>query len=497
MSFIVILSGKQFKPYPVHQLVVDFVQKVADDEKGYEYSTISLPPRTGKSTIVSRYLPAFQLGRNPRSNHILASHTLDLVQGNMSGILEIMSSPAFKKIFPECKLPTKGVNTKSFKTTEGGGCLAKSTKAKVSGFDAGTMEHTHFPGLIILDDLLSNGDSVAELETAWNFVSVEVLTRGLPNKAFISMGTRYHASDVTGRLIESNPDLWTSLNVPALCLDPVNDPLGREMGESHWEEKFPASELKIIRSIQSEEQFNTVYQGIPKGSRGNYILIDDLTYHNKLFRGPCFFSIDTSARGKDTSDYNCICIWRLNENGKIIQLIDVFYQKCDFARLLTHLDQLIKFHSPSHIVIEARATGDSLLSMLQREYKGVNVHGYNPKVDKVARMQLAAPTVKRGGVIIYRDIANWDVYEKELTVFPYARHDDMADAFSLGVNFFNEYMDQKGFWGFGGDLVEGLRVIRQKEPIDTGLIRDNYSSQRSDSANDYYSKYPEKISSFL
>lgn len=498
ISFIFILSGKTFKPYPVHQYVVDFVQKIADDDPGYEYTTISLPPRTGKSTIISQYLPAFQLGRNPLSNHIMASHTLELTQRNMSRIIEIMSSSTFKKIFPECKLPKTGVKTKKFRTISGGGCLATTPKSKVSGFDAGTMEHSHFPGLIILDDLLSNGDSPAELESAWNFVSVELLTRGLPNKSFISMGTRYHASDVTGRLLDSSPDLWKSINIPALCLDPENDPLNRKMGESHWEEKFPVEELKIIRSIQTEEQFNTVYQGIPKGSKGNYIYLEDFIYTEKVFKGLSFFSIDTNAKGGSSSDYNCVCIWKLSGTGlDVIELIDVFYQKCDFSRLLINMEKLIQFHNPSHIVIESRASGDSLLSMLQREYQGVSIHGYNPRVDKIARMQLAAPSIKRGKVVIYQNIANWADYEKQLTTFPYAKNDDMADAFSLGINFYNEVMNDSSFFSSLNGFVDQMKVIKKKEPIDTSLLTSNYLSGKSDSANDYYSKHPEEVSSFL
>ena len=90
-------------------------------------------------------------------------------------------------------------------------------------------------------------------------------------------------------------------------------------------------------------------------------------------------------------------------------------------------------------------------------------------------------------VVIYNSINNWEVYEKELTVFPYARHDDMADAFSLGINFYNEFVDQVGFWGFS-QLAEGMYVHRQRPPIDTTIIKENYLSGRSQSLNDHYAR---------
>lgn len=497
LSFMVILSGKEFKPYPVHRLVIDFVEKCANGEDNHDYIAVSLPPRTGKSTIISRYLPAFQLGRNPISNHIIASHSLDLCQKSIGVTLEIMSSPIYKKIFPETKLPSKGVTTVKFKTTKGGELRSATPKTKVSGFDAGTMEHTHFPGLIILDDLLSKGSSPAELETAWNLVVTEILTRGLPNKSFISMGTRYNISDVTGRLLESAPELWKLLNVPALCMDPVTDPLKRQLGESHWEEKFPAKDLITIRQIQDEELFNTIYQGIPAGSKGNYVLIDDLIYVDHLLEGYYFFSIDTALKGKEISDYNCVCIWKKVLGTQSIQLVDVLYQKSDFYRLLVDLRKLTDYYKPRHIVIETKASGDSLSSMLEQEYPNINIHGHNPKVDKIGRLQLAAPSVKRGAVVIYKNITNWEELEKQLTTFPYSRNDDFVDAFSLGINFFNEIMSAGDFDGPNVSLLYGLSVHQQKAPIDTSIIRESDKSYYSESANNYYRKYPEKVENFL
>lgn len=497
LSFMVILSGKEFKPYPVHRLVIDFVEKCANGEQGHDYIAVSLPPRTGKSTIISRYLPAFQLGRNPISNHIIASHSLDLCQKSIGVTLEIMASPMYKKIFPETKLPSKGVTTVKFKTTKGGELRSATPKTKVSGFDAGTMEHTHFPGLIILDDLLSKGSSPAELETAWNLVVTEILTRGLPNKSFISMGTRYHIADVTGRLLESAPELWKLLNVPALCMDPETDPLKRGLGESWWEEKFPASDIRTIRQIQDEDLFNTIYQGIPAGSKGNYILIDDIIYTDQVLDGYYFFSIDTALKGKEMSDFNCVCVWKKVVGTQSIQLVDVHHQKSDFYRLLVDMRKLVNYYQPRHIVIESRASGDSLSSMLEQEYPNINIHGHSPRVDKIGRLQLAAPSVKRGAVVIYKNINGWEDLEKQLTTFPYSRNDDFVDAFSLGVNFFNEIMSAADFDGPIGSLIHGLTVHRQRQPVDTSIIRDDYRSYLSDSANSYHSKYPQSVNEFL
>jgi hypothetical protein len=90
------------------------------------------------------------------------------------------------------------------------------------------------PGIGLLDDLLEDGNSQATLDSTYNWTTTQFLTRGLPNHSIISMGTRFHVDDVTGRLLKAEPEKWRVLNIPALCDDEENDPLGRKLGESHW-----------------------------------------------------------------------------------------------------------------------------------------------------------------------------------------------------------------------------------------------------------------------
>ena len=467
LTFMVIASNKTFKPYDVHRLVTGFVQKTADDDPEYERTIVSLPPRVGKSTIISQYLPAWQLGRNPCSSHILSSHTLPRSQENVSTLLEIIANPNFKKIFPEFKLTEKGASSKGFKTSEGGGVLADSVQKKISGFDAGTMSYEHFPGFIIMDDLLSKGFSVRQLESAWKHVEEELITRGLPNKAIISMGTRFHANDVSGRLIEASPELWKILNVPALCVDESKDPLNRKKGESIWEECYPAKELRIIQKIQDTVTFNTIYQGQPPGSKGNYVLESDITYVDETFKnGICFFSVDTSFKGDSNSDYNCVAVWRLVPDLHAIALVDVLHLRCDFYALLGKMKTLINHYRPHSMVVEGKANGDALVSMLEKEVSNVKIHGYTPLKSKTARLQLVVPELKRGQVLFYSGITNLEEYVKELTQAPYVKHDDFVDALTLGIQFWTEIMSTGDFWSSGTKL--GLfKTFPRNAPIDT------------------------------
>jgi hypothetical protein len=67
-----------FVPYKVHELICDYVQNICDGNPNYKRTTISLPPRSGKSMLISKLMPSWQLGRSPSAQFIMASYGLKL-----------------------------------------------------------------------------------------------------------------------------------------------------------------------------------------------------------------------------------------------------------------------------------------------------------------------------------------------------------------------------------------------------------------------------------
>lgn len=473
LTFCVVMSlhvpGDKFNPFPVHELICDFVQKSADGIEEYSNTTVSLPPRAGKSTIIGQYLIPFQIGRNPKARFIQGSHTLSLVERNSTRMLQIMNHPEYRKIFPQTKLVKKGLKLEKWTTTDDGGFLAATPRRGISGFDAGTLNQEDYPGAIILDDILASGDSSQILETTWNWTKSQLIPRALPNTVFMSMGTRYHVNDVTGRLIESNPDLWKTLNVPALCYDVQNDPLGRKIGESFWEEKYPIKSLKIKESAMGDE-FKVIFQGQPAGSRGNMVFKDDLKYTPDVLRGNVFFSIDCNSKGGDGSDYNAVAVWSYNSQEGFMQMVDLFHSRCDFYNLLRNMKDLVRYWKPFHIIVEDKANGSPLISMLEREYHGINIHPYKPLTNKVEKFSLAVPYIKRGQVFFYNGISKKEEMENELLKFPIGSiNDDIVDAVSMGILFWVN-MILTGKVTTMTSIGHGLNLTPRTSPIDTGLL---------------------------
>lgn len=72
---------------------------------------VFLPPRTGKSQLVSRQLPAYILGRNPNTKIISTSYSADLASRMNRDVQRIIDSSSYAELFPDTKLFGKGMRT--------------------------------------------------------------------------------------------------------------------------------------------------------------------------------------------------------------------------------------------------------------------------------------------------------------------------------------------------------------------------------------------------
>ena len=69
---------------------------------------ICLPPRAGKSELVSRRFPAYVLGRFPDMAIISTSYSAELSTGFSKDVQRIIDSPEFAEVFPGVTIAGKG-----------------------------------------------------------------------------------------------------------------------------------------------------------------------------------------------------------------------------------------------------------------------------------------------------------------------------------------------------------------------------------------------------
>jgi len=443
-----------FQPFKVHELIGSYLQQIGDGNREYRRTTISLPPRSGKSMLISKVFPAWQLGRSPTAQFIMASYALKLSNENSRAVLDYVTSDAFKWIFPECPINKDKCNLKFIRSEAGGLIMVGSALGGITGFGYGTISDDDLPGVGLLDDLLQDGDSAATLESTFAWVQTQFLTRGLPNNSIISMGTRFHVNDVTGRLLESDPLSWKSLNVPALCIDEENDPLNRKLGESHWPEFFPKEDLESIKRT-GESTFNTVYQGQPRGEQGSIFKDHWFQFHEKNSEtyDYIFATIDTACKAKESNDYTCACIWGYQKRTRKLYLLNVIMERLEFPELQKAIPSWMERWKVRTLYIEGRANGIPLIQTLKRELN-IPIKELIPTKDKVLRANSIAPIIESGRVSVYMHLPYKAERLSELCTFPYIKgHDDFVDAFCWGVQVFRDEL-------MGGQTIHGGPRVR-------------------------------------
>jgi predicted phage terminase large subunit-like protein len=442
-----------FTPYKVHELICDYVQNICDGNPEYKRTTISLAPRSGKSLLISKLMPSWQLGRSPTAQFIMASYGLKLTHENSRAILNYITSDTFKWIFPECSINPRNCNLKTMRTGQGGIIMSASAGSGVTGFGFGVISEEELPGIGILDDLLEDGNSLQVLESTFKWTATQFLTRGLPNNCVMSMGTRFHVQDVIGRLLASDPEGWLELNVPALCLDEDNDPLKRKLGESHWPEFFPVEDLEAIKK-QDKGTFETLYLGRPKGESG--AIFKDMWFeqHDKNRDGYeyVFATADTALKEKEINDPSVICIFGVVKKTRKLHLVHVYKEKMEFPDLLKAMPLWLKTWRVRSLHIESRASGLPLIQMLRKELQ-IPVKEVIPTKDKIMRANEVAPVAEDGRVSIYSEIPLLGELMAELCAFPYTKHDDFVDAFAMGLKIYRDEIMGSGKAVHGGGRV--------------------------------------------
>jgi predicted phage terminase large subunit-like protein len=486
------VSGK-FKSFAVHEVIGSHLQNIGDGNPEYKQSTVSLPPRTGKSLLISKIFPAWQLGRNPTAQFIMSSYALKLTNENSRVVIKYVSHPQFKWIFPECIIKPKNCNLSTIRSENGGLIFAASANSDVTGFGFGHINDDELPGVGILDDLLADGNSAQVMETTFAWTQTQFLSRKMPNHAIISMGTRFHADDVIGRLIKADPLGWKELNVPALCTDEEKDVLNRKLGESHWPEFFPVDVLESTKKSIGDKDFNALYQGKPQGDQGAIFREVWFDNHakNSIKYSYIYATVDTAYKADRMSDYTAICIWGYDRFLSKLHLMHYVLERLEFPELEKLFPKLIKDWKIRCVYIEGRAQGVPLIQTLKRTIN-ISIKELVPNKDKVLRANAIAPIVESGAVSLYENLPLLPERMTELTSFPFIKNDDFVDAFVYGVTVYRDEL-RGGKTTSGGQRAELPAVARdpfyrggsRRTSTDVGRISRGAVGRHASSASRY------------
>jgi len=132
-----------------------------EKKSGKDRICVNIPPRHGKSQLVSIYFPAWFLGRNPTMKVMMVSHTTDLAVDFGRKVRNLISTDPYKKIFPTVTLSVDSKSAGRWNTNSGGeyyACLRLHTKIHT------TKGHRPAGEIAVGDVLLNAGSPVKVLE---------------------------------------------------------------------------------------------------------------------------------------------------------------------------------------------------------------------------------------------------------------------------------------------------------------------------------------------
>jgi predicted phage terminase large subunit-like protein len=413
-----VFPGFQF---PAHlRLLADELEEV---ERGQlRRLVLTLPPRHGKSLLASTIFPAWYLGRDPSRSVIFATYSEELSTDFGRRVRNVAADPIFRVVFPEARISPDAASVHRFALTAGGTYYATGRGGAITGRGA---------DLLLLDDLVKDAEearSEAVRTSVREFFERVAFTRLQPGGAVVLIGTRWNLDDLIGVVLEERAgERWRVVNLPALAVEDEPPPLSRRAGDPLWPERFPAAVLSEIRAVLGSAAFETLYQGNPVAAEGQMFRRDWWRFYDPA--RPSRFSrvtlsLDTAFQAKQTADYSAATVWGETEAGFL--LLDAWRGRVEFPELKRRVVALAETWSPHAVLIEDKASGQSLVQELK---SGTRLPVLPVKVtgDKIARAAAATPTVEAGRVYLPSGVPWLDDFLAELSSFPAGKHDDFVD----------------------------------------------------------------------
>lgn len=301
-----------------HSLLCEYMDRFAKGE--IKRLMVFMPPQHGKSEIVSRMLPAFILGRNPKAKIVLASYSADLSSSFNRDCQRKIESEEYNDVFPDTKISGNNVvsgakgswlrNSDVFEVVGHGGFL------KTTGV-GGSLTGTPADFAIIDDPVKDSVEAMSPTyqERNWNWYNDVLFTRIHNNSSILLTQTRWDVNDLAGKLLQSMEndvgEQWTILNLPAIRTDYSNPEDPREIGEALWESRHGKEKLMMVRA-QSIRTFEALYQQNPRPTQAGgeayhqfrtELHSKEVHYNDAL---PLHITFDFN-----TVPYMTLCIWQV------------------------------------------------------------------------------------------------------------------------------------------------------------------------------------------
>lgn len=414
-----------------HQAIARVIEEV---EKGeIQFLILTMPPRHGKSEIVSRRFPAWYLGRHPEQSIVVATYNDDFAKDFGADVRSIVTSTQYKQVFPDAKLQRGGTAKDRLQTTKGGMGVFVGLGGSLTGRGA---------HCLIIDDVIKSNEearSKSYRDRAWDWFTKVAMTRRMGPKLVVITFTRWHEDDIIGRLTDPENEHYSRIlakkikiiDLPAIAGS--DDPLERKEGEALWPERYDLDFLEEQRALDPLG-FEALYQQRPSVADGVLFRREHIRYYDPAdlpdgLRIYCAsdHAVTTNQRSdstvllkvgvdKQNNVYLLDCWWRKARTLEVVEAM------LEMAR--TGEAPLVWWAERGHI---SQSIGPFLRKRMSETNTFVNVTEVTPIGDKEQRAQSIAARMAMGYVHFPKDKPWTSPAVEQLMSFPNGKHDDFVD----------------------------------------------------------------------
>lgn len=427
-SFYIINQGQKFVDNWHIEAISEALNEVYNGN--IKRLLINMPPRYLKSVCVSVAFPAWVLGKDPTKRIIAASYSEKLATKHSTDCRLILESNWYKRVFSDTILSKIQNQKYKFSTTQNGYRFATSVGGTLTG-EGGD--------ILIIDDPHNPQNVLSEKQRnkvlKWYDNTFSSRLNDKKNGAIIVVMQRLHENDLSGHLLEKGG--WVHLNLPAIFEEETTINIGNftkiiKKGELLFEKREGRGEIERIKKDMGEYVFNCQYQQKPMTENSGIFSKKWLQYYNENINFEnIYLSFDTAIKAAVNNDPSVCSVWGKYQN--FYYLIDLYREWLEYPDLKRKSIQLINKWQPKAVLIEDKASGQSLIQDLKKELN-YNIIPIKVVKDKITRFASITPVFEAGRVFI-KDKASWlfDL-EYELLTFPNSQHDDQVDSISQFLN---------------------------------------------------------------
>ena len=431
-------------------------------------------PRTGKSQVISRFFPAWYVGKRPQDQILQTTHTAELSVDHGRAVRDLIDDEAYQRIFPGVSLraDVRGAGHWMIEHGLSGQKQGEYYAAGVGGRIAGRGWN-----LGIIDDPLSEQD-ISELARAnvRKWYGPGFYTRRQPERnAVILMTTRWAADDLPGYLLDleksdPNSDRWRVVEVPAILTDEAaatlnryssvaafydkirardgktsilvpDNPIVYKAGDSFAPRRWPLKELVRAKSTMTTRDWSAIYLQRPVAEEGHILKRADWRKWKSSEPPECFEIIacyDTAFEEDEEADYSARTTWGLFEHADLtnVILLETWKDRLDSKPLINEMVRHAKEYDVDRVLIEKRASGSWLIKEARRHR--LPARGWLPPMrgnrnkGKVPRAKMASFALESGAV--WHMDRQWaEEVIDECAEVPFGKHDDVADTVTMAL----------------------------------------------------------------